>query len=731
MGQLDPLLIDNRYPPVDGECMVGDYITKCIWYNCFQFLGAPPVSPVGNIGDYSNSQLYHDWRLSAWESGDVIIRLLAFDEVPKCGDCPTLPFIKTWLENNPTKIFPEIVDDPVAYLQLKQYVELNGGKLKIGVPTVALPEKITYQGKDYLLNGRNATTWKRLLSSNPTNIGSMPAYPDEDRCIDMPGNTGCPQHGKMPWFQGPFLSLELTNTGITTSSSSVTCKHSKTSPGLCASCLMNPPPNGDLHCNVLYELDDANVKNRPIAVNSYGPAKEFISVYQKWVDINKSHPQFDEKYKNAVVLFYGYIEGGIDPATGQPTYTNSQGIPDANIYKVFLETWKLDNDYKLVRDTNSFQNDQSNIIRKYIYITPAPTIANPAPPVSNKNLVILFDTNTGQLIEIIVDREPEVLIPEQIIVRYIPNTAKFLSETNPTEFSRLKLEYQKKFANDIGTGTCCFMSVDAKSVYRIGCLSDMTSEGCTIDRLNEDLLTNPENKVVIVESYFTTGVDCSEANCQFDIPRSYPSALGTCCYITETDPEVWGCKVNTQSECSNLEGFWQPAQPDGLGGYNPPSCSSGGIQCVPLDDSTVTTIFIGPRDCSIYEQTNPTIGSDNPGVVNGACCSIVATKTIDPLILTNSVIHTKTVTIPAYRSNTGSVVSSSDVNFTMLNDGSIVKLCFNNPTVFDNYMNSVSYDNSKIESDFSVMNNGQATSDWKTTVNKIEGNCIILSVDKQ
>jgi hypothetical protein len=331
------------------------------------------------------------------------------------------------------------------------------------------------------------------------------------------------------------------------------------------------------------------------------------------------------------------------------------------------------------------------------------------------------------------------MIPEIFIVKYIRNTAKFLSETNPTEFSRLKLESQKKFSSlsstACNTGTCCFMSVDAKSVYRIGCLSNMTSEGCTIDRLNEDLLTNPENKVVIVESYFTTGVDCSEANCQFDIPRLTPSALGTCCY-TETDPGeldfgIWNCKVNTQLECSNLEGFWQPAQPDGLGGYNPPSCSSGGIQTVAIDGLTSTTIFIGPRDCSVYQNPNPPIGPDNPGVVNGACCSIVATKTIDPLILTNSVIHTKTVTIPAYRSNAGSVVSSSDVNFTMLNDGSIVKLCFNNPTVFDNYMNSVSYDNSKIESDFSVMNNGQATSGWKTTVNKIEGNCIILSVDKQ
>ena len=708
MGQLDPLLIDNRYPPVNDECMVGDYITRCIWYNCYQLLGPPPeYQPFGNPGDYPNT----DWLNWAWIDGDVIIQQLPFDDVPKCGDCPTLPFIKTWLQNNPTKRFPEIVRDPVAYLQLKQYVELNGGKLKIGVPTVDLDERITYQGKKYILKNHNFT-WIELIRDDLALLnGSIPYEPWKYICAD--GATGqqfpCFDNATMPWWQEPkdykYDDLQDRN-----------------------DCLIWPPANTSYHCENLYDLDDKNPKNKPIEVNTYGPSKEFLSVYQKWVDANKNHPQFNADFKDAVILFYGYIDGGLDPITKQPTYTNGQGVPDPGVVKVFLETYILDSAYKLIRDPDSRVTDQKDRRRKYIYLTPAPAFTNPPPPVSNKNLLITFNMMTCQLVEEIVNREPEIAIPEIITIKYIPNTASLLSSTDPTAFSKLKLETQKRFP-ECTNGTCCFMSVDAKSVYRIGCLSNMSSEECNTNRLNETLLSDPENKVVVVESYYTNGVDCSEANCQFDIPRLTPSALGTCCFEDPLYPgfadHPWGCKINTQLECSNIEGFWQPAQPDGLGGFNPPSCSSGGIQTVAIDGLTSTTIFFGPRDCSIYNMP-----FDNPGVVNGACCSIVATKTIDSLILTNSVIHTKTVTIPGY-SRTGYYIAPSDVNFTMLNDGSVVKLCFNNRTVFNDYMTSVDYDNSKIESDFSVTNNGQVTSGWKTTVNKIEGNCIILSVEKQ
>jgi len=321
-------------------------------------------------------------------------------------------------------------------------------------PIEPLNERITYQGQDYLLN-TYLSSWLTLSRDDLRFVSSMPRDPQNQICIEPePKPFRCPQDGKMPWWQDPDCKWKWQ---LCTSPSGSTIVGSPT-PGLpptgdplCFSCSTWPEPNNSLLCPHLYELDDPNPENKPTAVENHAPSKEFISVYQKWVDDNKNHPYFDGKYRDAVILFFGYLRGGIDPITSQPRYKNNRGQWDPGVCKVFLETYMLNSRYKLIRNPNSFDTDQLEVYRHYIYLTNAPAIVPPL-PVGDKNILITFNMMTCKFEEFIVNKPPEAMIPEIILVKYIPNIADRLSVLDPVGYSKLESLYKRRFAATCRTG---------------------------------------------------------------------------------------------------------------------------------------------------------------------------------------------------------------------------------------------------------------------------------------
>lgn len=179
---------------------------------------------------------------------------------------------------------------------------------------------------------------------------------------------------------------------------------------------------------------------------------KYLAAYENWVEANWQF--MDDDWKEAVFAFYGIVEpedGGFDDAL---PYLSGED-PNGNPRQIWLELWGIDpSTKKVVRKASPSQmQDQSNVIRNYIFVTQASGSSNIA------DLYIGFNRQTCSLEErILYPGDPKPCMgynpPEQIIpqvcqyveVKIIKNfTGLLLSESNPKEFARLEAEWQNKY----------------------------------------------------------------------------------------------------------------------------------------------------------------------------------------------------------------------------------------------------------------------------------------------
>jgi len=209
-----------------------------------------------------------------------------------------------------------------------------------------------------------------------------------------------------------------------------------------------------------------NINNAPLSLtNSRTPASDFFRAYEKWVETNWEFMSND--WKEAVVAVYGVVEPEELNSSLEGTDTN--GEPR----EIYLELWGLDlNTKKMVKKVDPvYREDQSNIIRNYLYVTGP----HPVAVVNRNDLYIGFNRLTCELEEHIVEpgQQPpcmesfvptsDAMIPDlcpMIHVRTINNfDGILLSEKDPGGFAKLQIEYQNKFQ------TCkkaCCVNIKAK-----------------------------------------------------------------------------------------------------------------------------------------------------------------------------------------------------------------------------------------------------------------------------
>lgn len=706
----------SRYLP---PCNEGDYLTRCGLYS---------LKVSAGTGCAGSDDLFLPQVMPKL----TITRLpITTDSAILCGKCDDdMPqILKTWLGIDPSRTLWSIYDDTVFLNQLITYIcENHNRELLISYEIPVLNRTIEYDGKLHEIVSF-LSTWINLCEGHSP-LNQFQSMPRDGVICNFGGGPNdintCPENGYMPWWQSPDVKFDKQ--------------------GIMQSCAIWPlSTDTDIkHCNILFEdprfVDTAGtyleVSNTdfpggdafgqvPIQVNLYDPAVEFLEVYQKWVDANKNNPLFDSQFKDAVIIFYGWIKGGQHPTTGLPYW--DEGNPNSFKAKVKLEMWGLDDRYKLMRIPNSY--DQAGVSRQYIYLVQKSSI----PPVlTGKNLLITFDMNTCTMSESIVTSQPTSFIPEILLVKYIPNTDKLLSESNPEEYTKLVKEYERRF--NCNKGTCC---VTTKTLGKINNICKEVSESeCTVEAMRQLYDSIPHFvEVEVISTVFNPGITCEQTDCEWSNP--VPKILGTCCIPGYGQDGDWGCIINSSEECADQQGFWEGPQSDGLGGFNPPSCTDRGVQTIQIDSTDSITILLGPRNCSDLGPSKP----DVPPVINpggdiydppSACCYMVPSRVATESIVTSSLIHAKTIK-KVFVDPVTRVSSPIDITLTLLNDGSIIKLTFPSFEIINQLYpinTTETARNQKIESEFNIKDVNSDNQSFSVKFKKIEGNSIILTTTR-
>ena len=369
----------------------------------------------------------------------------------------------------------------------------------------------------------------------------------------------------------------------------------------------------------------------------------------------------------------------------------------------------------------------------------------------NKNILVLYNVATATFEERVVINSPSLnydLLPSASVVeegyyfiRFIENTAIPLSVSDPKMYENLLEDVQSTFGY---VGTCCYLAQDNKGyVYSKCTLSP--KQRCTTSRLQEILnqdaysgkrstyyidLDTEQNNVLstILDTVWTEGLqDCIATNCSAKFTKLY----GTCCYIPENSND-WSCVVNTKENCRDLDGFWESAEEDGLGGYNVPNCSNRGTKIVNIVDGINTTIALGPRNCGDNQ-----IFVDNKKL--GSCCHF---KNSDSIVNNERHFPYSVISTGKSFAYTGKLkVDDSGIDrdigtqvFTIalfaLNNGSTVVLSFPVEDLIDKiyiYNQDANTLAQRIENDFSVFQNNAISNEWKLKFSKIEKNNIVLT----
>ena len=370
----------------------------------------------------------------------------------------------------------------------------------------------------------------------------------------------------------------------------------------------------------------------------------------------------------------------------------------------------------------------------------------------NKNILVLYNVAAGTFEERVVINSPslnyhelspasDVVDGEYYFVKWIENTAIPLSVSDPKMYKNLLEQFQSTFGY---VGTCCYLAQDNKGYVYNKCILSPKQQ-CTTSRLQEILNEDPysgknsetDNILsVILDAVWTEGLqDCAATNCGAKFTKLY----GTCCYIPASgnfpDPENsndWSCVVNTKENCRDLDGFWESAEEDGLGGYNTPNCSNRGTKIVNIVDGINTTIALGPRNCGDNQ-----IFVDNKKL--GSCCHF---KNSDSIVNNERHFSYSVISTGKSFAYTGKLkVDDSGIDrdigtqvFTIalfaLNNGSTVVLSFPVEDLIDKiyiYNQDANTLAQRIENDFSVFQNNFISNEWKLKFSKIEKNNIVLT----
>ena len=724
---------------------------------CSQPLGCCP-EPEDNTPDGRPIITYCTYfNVVLSDVGELYIVKLPIDGRGLCGACEnnTNPsIVNLWRVNNPDKVFTEILTVPAITAALRAQL-INKRSIMLVDSRTFWEPTIKFRDKFYTVHSTGNTPWRYMpptvcLSGKHALEGFIhrksimqgetewgwPKY----MCIDASGsvNDKCPEFGFMPWWQSPGVK----------SSADVGAG------GYPCNCTIKPTPSDTYGCGLLYE-------NSEVVQNDI--SKEFLEVFQKWIDDNKDYPEFVREMHigtddEIVIALYGFIK------------KNNEDEPE-----VTLELRRINPDtFQLERIPEALVENQYHVNRYFMYLV------NYAVPkiVCGNNYLLTYDMNSCDFTESLVTERPNIFIPEIITVQYIPCVDEILSVSNPTEYSRivknfLMMRYQKQKSTDVGINDscvrgCCVLTVDELGMQRPTCLNvpeilcnpesieSLINAGYGSDVELTWIDPNPRrNFTRVLETFVaTSGTLCTtiddptDLNCStvWDIPTFPTTRPGTCCYIQE-DGE-WGCIVNNKEQCQFLNGFFQPAFSDGLGGYNPPSCTQGGVASVPLDDSTSVTVMLEGRNCDLNEKPQPTPNPDDPNV-KGSCCSIVNWSDIyykDNNDMTNlsSLVTGATVNLPGYGGCSDlptpgiGVEDLMGVRLSLLNNGSIIKLSFESNFLMNYIYNTDAIINnpsstlalkliSIIESNFSIFANN-STAPYTVEFKKIEGNSIFLTV---
>lgn len=709
---------------------------------CSQPLGCCP-EPEDNTPDgrpIITYCTYFNVALSA--VGELYMVKLPIDGRGLCGACEnnTNPMIvNLWRANNPDLVFTEMLTVPAIRAALRAQL-VNKRSIMLVDSRSFWEPTIKFRDKFYTVARTGNTPWnimpptvclsgkhalegfihRNSIMQGETEWG-WPKY----QCTDASGsiNDRCPEFGFMPWWQSPGVksSAEIGPGGYP------------------CNCTLSPTPDNSYGCGLLYE-------NSEVVQNDI--SQEFLEVFQKWIDDNKDYPEFvREMYigtdDEIVIALYGFIK------------KNDEDEPE-----VTLELRRINPDtFQLERIPEALVENQYHVNRNFMYLVnyTAPKI------VCGNNYLLTYDMNGCDFTESLVAERPDIVIPEIIIVKYIPCVDEILSVSSPTEYNRtvadfLMLRAKNGFGiDDPCVGGCCALLIDSLGLLHRDCLVTFP-QLCTPEYMTQQLGGGSR---VIETVHMDVGINCEgegpgadpstlPSPCStlavFDQPLLPSTRPGTCCYIKE-DGE-WGCVVNNKEQCQFLNGFFQPALPNGLGGINPPSCTSGGVASVPLDDSTSVTVMLEGRNCDLNEKPQPVVNPDDPNV-KGSCCSIVNWSDIyykDNNDMTNlsSLVTGATVNLPGYGSCSDlptpgiGVEDLMGVRLSLLNNGSIIKLSFESNFLMNYIYNTDAIINNPsstlalnlietIESNFSIFANN-STAPYSVRFKKIEGNSIILTV---
>lgn len=701
----------SRYSP---PCNEGDVLTRCVLYQLKVWGGEVP----GCSAD--------EGRNLPTVLPQLRITKLPIEQDPLCGDCDEHPMpdiLQDWLDAHPESNLWNIYDDENFIDLLMVYICENSitRSLIISYSAPLLDRSITCYNQRWELATYDES-WNNIASGRAslTDMGSMPC--DECVCLQDP-NSGslntCPQYGMMPWWQSPSF------------------KYGSDGSANALFCTIFPPTVPDFRCGLLYEtsryvdkigtaFDVLSIDFPttdpfgfvPIEVENWELSREFLIAYQAWVDKNKNNPQFESEFGDAVIIFYGWIKGGLNKTTNLPEWDGNPSIS-----KMKLETWGLDSRKKLVRLPVSWQQNPGNYTNKVIYLVPNGAIKD-SPVLTNKNLLITFNMNTCAVQETIVTSQPDIAIPETLVVKYIPNTDKLLSESNPEEYRALVREYEDRF--DCNKGTCCVILKDSEGYLKHDC-KVVNESDCSVEGMNQFYSNDPTFVgLTVVSTTHNGSVDnCNNVDCEWELPL--PKVLGTCC-IPEYSPDGdWGCMVTSKEECRAYNGFWEEPQPNGVGGINPPSCTDRGIKVEPILSTDSSVRLLGPRKCSDSNNSDPNMDDSK-----SACCWLVPSKVGTDVAVSDSLAYTKTIQ-KRFQDPISLTWNNISTTLFMLNDGSTIKLCFPSTEILNKVYPITTTEqarNTKIESEFSIVDKNSDNQFYKVQFKKIEGSCIILTTIK-
>lgn len=605
-------------------------------------------------------------------SDHIVYRGLPTTQVTTCGTCPIPDFVQEYLVANPSHGIEEIVRAQSLHSRLMSEIKLRGGSLFISLPGSPFNPNITFKNINY------------TVKIKYFNIDNLLEYMynilDENNQEDS----------VFPWA---FLSDIPSSIG-------------KSELGI-----------------FLYE----NIEPWYESNKAVFPQEFFTSIGPTYRNIGYL-PIFEllDSKNDLETRNYPYIAFRDKFLTVRTIY-KWEVIDDTAYSKKLIRTTIQANDPNISFDQN------------------LPFIGFDKTEISTKNLLITYNMNSCEFIEQIVSSNPynETTIPEIFLVKYIPNTDKFLSQTNPEEFEKLKSDFEKKYSNITCNGSCCYVSKTSRQTYHVGCVNTKESE-CTVSNLTRTLITeNPivDNNIIeiVSVSWAGKGTSCDTTNCEYRNPPPY--VLGTCCFRANNN---WTCDILTQNQCEAKAGFWEGPQPNGIGGYNAPTCYGGGTVVTNIDSSTSVVTTLRGRDCSLLDNNvsqNPSTntGPGIPQYFEGSCCFFLPKETIDSLIGVNSTILQEKEASFAWKYKNGESLDNSSpaiFKLSVLNDGSIIKLCSDSSDFGTIYNLDDPNFGTTIESAFNITNNGEP-SEWKVKFVKVEdggpynGVCIILSVIKQ